>query len=219
MENRSISISRRNFVIGSALGATGLALASPALAFASTAVPEPTPSIIVNVADMDGNVVAATGAATTKSSGLVCLGNTTRSLTENADGSLTATCETSVIPTAARSTIKDNTYNDTGVTIKVSVMYSFSRGKITVQSGSVVLTDVAPGANWTSKWLIVCQGVWANMNQIQAEVTGLEHVLITGFPEIDYVPSGAAGMNGTNFQGVMSADGIPEHLVTASVQV
>lgn len=220
MKNVSSSISRRNFVMGSALGAAGLALASPALAFADTTPAEPMPSIVVSVKDMHGNVVDATGMAVPRSvGGLVCLDNTTRSVTENADGSFTAVCETSVVPAAARSTIKDNTYNDLGVTIKVSVMYTFSRGKITVQSGSVVLTNVAPEATWTSKWMIVCQGVWANMNQVQTEFTGLEHVLITGFPEIDYVPSGASGMNGTNFQGVMSAKDMPEHLVTAAVQV
>lgn len=220
MKNEISSISRRNFVMGSALGVAGLALASPVLAFADTNQAEPTPSIVVSVKDMDGNVVDATGvAAPRRVGGLVCLDNTTRSMIENADGSFTAICETSVIPVAARSTIKDNTYNDTGVTIKVSVMYTFSRGKITVQSGSVVLTNVAPEARWTSKWMVVCQGTWANLNQIQTEFTGLEHALITGFSAIDYIPSGGSGMNGTDFEGVMSAKDMPEHLVTASVQV
>lgn len=220
MKNGISSMSRRNFVASGALGLAGLALATPSLAFADSALAEPKPSIAITLKDMNGNVVDTAGASAPRSAGgLARFDGTTRTVTDNADGTFTATCETSVVPTATPRTIKDNTYDDTGVTIKVSVQYLFSRGKITVQSGSVVLTNVAAGANWTSKWMVVCQGVWASMNQVQAEVTGLEHVLVTGFPAIDYVPSGGSGMNGTNFQGVMSANGIPEHLVTASVQV
>lgn len=220
MKNNTSSMSRRNFIAGGALGLAGLALATPSLAFADSALAEPAPSIAFTLKDMDGNVVDTVGTSASRSmGGLARFDSTTRTVTENADGTFTATCETSVVPTATPRSIKDNTYNDTGVTIKVSVQYLFSQGKITVQSGSVVLTNVAAGAKWTSKWMVVCQGLWTNMNQVQAEVTGLEHVLVTGFPPIDYIPSGGSGMNGTNFQGVMSAIGMPEHLVTASVQV
>lgn len=215
-----LDISRRKFLAGSSLGALGLVLGTPFAAFADTDPAEPTPSFTVTVKDAGGVVVDAFGQnASNFADADVKIVNATRSVIANSDDSYSAVFEFGVKPKAVLRSNKDEVYDDLGVTIKVSIDYRFFRGKITVNSGSVELTNVVADANWISRYLNVAQGPFSALQTKTESFDGLSHTVVTGFTEIDYVPSGEAAMNAVMFSGVMSAPNMPEHLVTAQVSV
>lgn len=217
---RNGKMSRRSFLAGSAIGAASLVAATPLAAFADDTVADPEPTITITVENMDGLIVDSYGKnAVRRSTGDVKINSAARSTIDNSDGSYTAVCEATVVPTKNARTVVDNTYDDLGVTIKVSMNYLFRRGQITIQSGSVELTKVAEGALWTSRFLAAAQGTFQSLQQMGEPFEALSHTITTGFTASEYIPTGLNAMNEVNFSGVMSAKDMPEHLVTAMVNV
>ena len=216
------SISRRSFITGGALCAAGVAMASPISAFAGTKYAEPTPSIAVTLEDADGNLVDKYGDALARnaSQSTLQLGESIRTSIQKDDGSFVAICETSVTQSANSRTNKDDVHNDPYATVKVSMEYTFLRGKITVTSGAVQISNVASGFVMSPRHQLMFQGPLSHEgNMVYKEFTGDSNTIVTGWSPVEYTPTGSSYKNACRFQGMVNGAGVQNYLLAAEVTI
>lgn len=220
MSTKGCSISRRSFVVGSVIGVAGLALAAPSAAFADDYHVEPIPGVVVRLEDADGMLVDAFGESVPRNdlASDLKLGETTRSLIQKADGSFEAICETSILPTINSRTIKDDVHNDPYATIKASVEYTFSRGKIAITAGTVQISNIANGIVLSPRHQLMFQGPLSHEgNMVVKEFTAATNTVVTGWSAVEYVPTGSFYKNACRFQGMVNGSGVQNYLLAAEV--
>ena len=215
------NVSRRDFSIA---GLIGLAAAASGLAFpqikanASEQTVTQVPSIELAISNGD-ETLATYRNGIVEESNSCCLEIENGSVTtvRTVDGfALTESIGISV--RASNGQIRDNTYEDLGVTIHVYIEYTFFRGQLTIKKAGVDLTDIAEGASWSGRYLIAYQGLAAQPQTKVEQFDSDSYAFDTEFQTSTYQPTNAGGMNGATFQGVLSARNLDEHLVTAKIE-
>lgn len=222
MSTREHSISRRGFITGGVLCAAGLVIASPVSAFAGTSYAEPAPTIVVTLEDAEGNLVDAFGEMSTRNAsvGTLRLGETVRTLTQKDDGSFVAICETSIMQSADSRATKDDIYNDPYATVKVLMEYTFLRGRITVTSGTVQISNITSGFVLSPRHQLMFQGPLSHEgNMVYKEFTADSNTIVTGWPSVEYVPTGSSYKNACRFQGMINGAGVQNYLFAAEVTI
>lgn len=217
----NVSFTRRKFIAGSAFALLGLNAITPSLAFADNKV-EQEPRIHVTLQDANGQMLEDVGAPQLQcaASNRLNLGDTSKTVVQNQDGSYTMSCNTSVVPTITPRTTSEKYNYDPYATVRVTVDYTFFRGNITITSGSVYISNIAPEIELSSRYQIVAQGPYTSdgMNIVE-QFTENEHTIVTGWSAVEYIPSGVSNMNLCRFQGLVNGGGVKNYVLAVEVLV
>lgn len=227
MKAKGTNISRRDLLAAGALSAAGLAASAliptqQAHADESEARSIPTPAIAVQIKDKEGKVVDSYNPLSRISSLTnppIKVKDASCETKANSDGSFTVVSNSTIALRNADTTAEES-YQTENASATVSINYIFSRGQITVQSGSANITWIASNVNMYSRYLIVAQGPYTGTGDtIVEQFTGNTHTIITNFGPIEYVPSGATHMNICRFESAILINGTEDYFFDVEVTV
>ena len=223
----NINISRRDLLTAGALGAAGLAASAliptqQAQADETAAGSVPTPAIAVQIKDKEGRVIDSYNPLLRISSLTnppIKVADVTYETKANGDGSF-AVVANSTIGLRNTDTTAEESYQDEHAAATVTLDYIFSRGQITVRSGSVNITWIASNVNMYSRYLIVAQGPYTGAGDtIVEQFTGNSHTITTNFGPTEYVPSGTTHMNICRFESGILINGTEDYFFDVEVTV
>lgn len=218
LENSSLS--RRNFAI---LGIAGIAGAFtnaslPAQhAFGNQDETQISPTIEIIVRNGSETITRCQNGIVKETSDTAHIVESNTSTSIDKCGTYKTCCQAN-LKTARAASTKENSYDDLGVTIKTYIEYTFSRGQLKIFKAGVELSNVVENAIWDSRYLIAYQGPTTEMQTKAEPFASLIFEMDTGFSSSQYYPTGAGGMNGATFQGVLSAPSLDQHIVTAKIE-
>ena len=217
--------SRRDLLTAGTLGIAGVtaSLIIPPQAHASEEVKETTvnPAIKILIKDREGKILDnynPLSKQNTLISSPLKIANTKKTVKVNNDETITVQCITSINSRSAN-TVAEESYETEEVAATVSLDYLFSRGQITVRSGSVNITRIASNVEMYSRYLIVAQGPYGGSDTIIEQFTGNTHTVTTNFSPTTYVPSGPSHMNICRFESGILIDGTEDYFFDVEVTV
>lgn len=218
--SKDSSLSRRDFAILGIAGIAG-AITSASIpvqhAFGNQEEIQAIPSIEIIITNGSETIAHCQNGIVKGTSDATCIEKSNTSTSIDNSGIYTTCCQANLKATRAAST-KENSYEDLGATIKTYVVYTFFRGQLQISKAGVELSNVVENAVWDSRYLIAYQGPTTEMQTKAEPFNSLFFEMETGFSSGQYHPTGAGGMNGATFQGVLSAPGMEQHLVTAKIE-
>lgn len=221
----NINISRRDLLGAGVLGATGIVasmLIPTQQAHAEERISNPTPMIAIKIKDKEGKVIdsydplSRINVLNNPSLKIVKTNYATRT---NSDKSISVIANSAIAFRSPNSTAEES-YQNEYAAATVTLDYVFSRGQITVRSGSVNISQIASNVNMYSKYLIVAQGPYTGAGDtIIEQFTGNSHTITTNFGPTEYVPSGTTHMNICRFESGILINGTEDYFFDVEVTV